>query len=519
MSASTQSDSDYQHESEAGQNVPDGQGVDRDSDGVINQDDDTLPRSTSLLRSTSSNDNVYQVPFDLAGSKLDINLAQNTNPHGDEQSYHTRPNRWYGADSTWLSWTEDDRLVAQSLDRVRSQDLSIHLYNAYALNAGVSSSRQSRRTRSKGKAPIRPDQTSQDDLPRFLNAPQGWTAWPLPPERVPRGPLLPQPSHGGVYRSEDDYRLSAPLEECIIATTMRIARQRWNARSSLPEFPTKRNWGIKVEDEVADNSVDADLHQASDDEDSPAESDLVETVAVGPGSSASESADEQMFTSQVYDLGLDMDEDEGKYDKDLTGVVESSVDQRPVPIVDDEKAKAILLPGARHILSKIDDLLMGLHQARHVYAAVPLRRKLGVPDDEANSAEEHFETKASSEVYPRRGRKRKRGRFVSVATNVSATSRSTDSGDGKERKDRWRRLQPRGWSDVVGMAALTGWNPAVIERASQRCANLFGQNMLFRTFHEGDRTKNQDSYFTEFEALDNDEDEDEDDNNDNLSTL
>ncbi|RMZ80587.1 hypothetical protein DV738_g2713, partial [Chaetothyriales sp. CBS 135597] len=512
MSASTQSGSDYQPDSEADEKLPDGQGVGYNSDDLINRDDGFKLRSTSLLPSPGPDNDIYRPPFDWAESKSDIDSAQDSDYSGGEETRYTRPNRWYGADSTWLSWTEDDRLVAQSLDRVRSQDLSIHLYNAYALNADANLSQRSRRAHSKGKTPIRPNQTVQDNHSRVLSPPPGWTAWPLPPEQVPREPLLPQNSRDSLHRSQDDYRLSAPLEECIIATTTRIARRRWNARTSLPEFSTKRNWGIKAEEAaVVDPSVDADIPQANDDGDSTAESDLREIGVSGPGSSESESADEPMFTSQAYDLALDLDE-EVKDDKDLTGEVNSSGDQRPVPIADDEKARALLLPGTRHILSKIDDLLMGLHQARQTYATVPLRRKLPLRLQEADLSEDPASIEASSDANHGRGRKRKRReQSVSIATNVSARSRSSDSGSGKERKDRWRTLQPRGWSDVVGMAALTGWNPAVIERASQRCASLFGQNMLFRTFHEGDRSKNQDSYFSEFKAMDSDGDEDDKD--------
>jgi len=44
-----------------------------------------------------------------------------------------RPNRWQGAPSTWQSLTEAERGLAASLDKIRNQDLSVHLFNAYAL--------------------------------------------------------------------------------------------------------------------------------------------------------------------------------------------------------------------------------------------------------------------------------------------------------------------------------------------------------------------------------------------------
>lgn len=46
------------------------------------------------------------------------------------------------------------------------------------------------------------------------------------------------------------------------------------------------------------------------------------------------------------------------------------------------------------------------------------------------------------------------------------------------------RLNLRDWSDVMGAAALAGFSPKVIARATQRCANLFGQGMEMHTINE-----------------------------------
>ncbi|KAK3675264.1 hypothetical protein LTR78_004774 [Recurvomyces mirabilis] len=45
-------------------------------------------------------------------------------------------------------------------------------------------------------------------------------------------------------------------------------------------------------------------------------------------------------------------------------------------------------------------------------------------------------------------------------------------------------LGQRDWSDVLSMAALTGWDLAVIDRAAKRCADLFGETMAFRVMPE-----------------------------------
>jgi len=38
----------------------------------------------------------------------------------------------------------------------------------------------------------------------------------------------------------------------------------------------------------------------------------------------------------------------------------------------------------------------------------------------------------------------------------------------------------RDWSDVLGVAAMQGWDRAVVDAAAGRCAALFGEGMDFR---------------------------------------
>lgn len=46
------------------------------------------------------------------------------------------------------------------------------------------------------------------------------------------------------------------------------------------------------------------------------------------------------------------------------------------------------------------------------------------------------------------------------------------------------RFEPRDWSDVMGAAALAGFPPSVVARATQRCADLFGQGMEMHRIDE-----------------------------------
>ena len=56
------------------------------------------------------------------------------NSIASEELHETRPNRWSGPPTTWRRYTRPERNTFQSLETTRSQDLSIHLYNSFALS-------------------------------------------------------------------------------------------------------------------------------------------------------------------------------------------------------------------------------------------------------------------------------------------------------------------------------------------------------------------------------------------------
>ncbi len=70
----------------------------------------------------------------LQGEEVEWDLdTDDVQSRDSDELYESRPNRWRGAGTAWLKMTEQDRLEAAALDQMRNQDLSIHLYNAYAL--------------------------------------------------------------------------------------------------------------------------------------------------------------------------------------------------------------------------------------------------------------------------------------------------------------------------------------------------------------------------------------------------
>jgi hypothetical protein len=385
------------------------------------------------------------------------NIVDPVDPFAAEESYYTRPNRYYGPASTWRSWTKADRDVAESLELDRAQDLSIHLYNAHALRLQAQRSRESSsRKRRRGTSETDGD---EDDI---FGVPKVWTAWPMPPQEVPRNYL--DIATAGTRPSKE-------LEECLISTTTKAARERWNGREWQKEDNLKQQALTEERDQQGEGAAKMTDH--------------------------AEAPEMQIFGSQPFannESSLENSDDAST--DDIYGIDPAA---KPIPVADHEKARSLLLPSTRHVINKLDHLLMALHRARQAYAQPVLS-----DDDTIASSATDGEPQSSSSSKKRRRRSRAQ-RASSVSTIDTETSvRTSSSGRRKgvwkegsvPRNRKFKGLGLRDWSDVLGMAALTGWNEDVVARASKRCAELFGENMLFRRLHEAEHGEEK-SFFTE----------------------
>ncbi|OAL24721.1 hypothetical protein AYO22_05510 [Fonsecaea multimorphosa] len=433
-------------------------------------------------------------PIALRHTVPDV-ISDNPFAQGEgSKTYFTRPNRYFGPASTWYSWTKTERTVALSLDRVRSQDLSIHLINAFGVKRKLQQQqggREAKKRSKKGKERASSVLSTDDEasLRRRSGGRNGltksWTAWPMPPDQVPREELLPRmEGDGEYYRMKPESKPSADLEEWLIATATKIARDQWNARRWEDKDPTPAGaaqTGMKV-DHHRDAEEDNMAAEVPEDED---QEEVGEAAESPPSPAGAE--EEPVFYSQPFSFYEDNAEQEasgsgkeGTSDTDTS----DSMERRPVPLVDDEKARGYFLPSARHILSKVDDLLLGLHKARYAYAAKPQskrRRATHSHTPEDDTSGDFTRGRSGSRPPPVR---QSRARSSSAFTDVSSAS-IISAGSGA-RSRRVENLGLRNWSDVIGMAGLTGWDPSVVERASRRCGELFRGNMLFRTFYEGE---------------------------------
>ncbi|KAK3299926.1 uncharacterized protein B0H64DRAFT_379449 [Chaetomium fimeti] len=216
----------------------------------------------------------------------------------------------------------------------------------------------------------------------------------------------------------------------------------------------------------------------------------------------------------------------------------------PVVSADDERSYALLRPATRRIMSQFDDALMILHNQRMAglgnmsessasdedetdaegwqekASQVPPKsrkggrpRKVHVPREGETEQEmlirlarenrkkiPTFSSGAESGGEAGRGRSRSnslgRGqRSVSVASRATsrassrpARSRSSSASLEANREKLLARWGLRNWRDVLGAAALAGFSPTVIARATQRCSTLFGEGMTIHTLQERSAT-------------------------------
>jgi hypothetical protein len=222
----------------------------------------------------------------------------------------------------------------------------------------------------------------------------------------------------------------------------------------------------------------------------------------------------------------------------------------PVLSADDDRSYALLRPAARRIMAKLDDTLMILHNQR--MAGLGHMSESSASDEETDAEVSERPSQAPSQVpsrapsksppapkyrggrpkkvhVPRKGeteqemlirvaregkrkiptfpstasgddRSRSRSRSISrsrrsVSVSSRASSRSTRSGSSLSSETNREKLLARwglrNWRDVLGAAALAGFPPAVIARATQRCATLFREEMTIHTLHEQPATSDK----------------------------
>ncbi|KAI1262801.1 RNA polymerase I-specific transcription initiation factor-domain-containing protein [Xylariaceae sp. FL1019] len=268
-------------------------------------------------------------------------------PSSDSDGYddvdERRPNRWKGPPSTWQQLNSAEIETITALDEIRNRDLSVHLYNAFALKRrhGTTSLQAA-----EGPTPSRDinaetGQLVKDDkwAPSKL-----WVAWPMSAHTVPRPEFM-----GRADEADEPFTLrmgrqdgpSADLEEAISAATLRYAKETFEARPD------------------AQPTVDSvEPRPASEDENEDEEDMDMESAPRGRSKSVK---DENTSDAEMMDV-----DDANHATSSRVLLPESWL--KPVVSTDDELSYTILRPTTRQILGKVDRMLRILHNTQESIA-------------------------------------------------------------------------------------------------------------------------------------------------------
>lgn len=201
-----------------------------DDDSETESDSDSLRDDDLINAGSQNNDLIPKIE-----SKEDLGSAPELPTDADAQDESTseeeeRENRFIGPASTWRSYTESERGLAASLDQLRANDLSVHLYNAHAIKARARNAEDVR------TYPTVPKKRRLSDVDQHGEATwqpdSSWTAWPIRPEDVPRkqerfgvpvSPILDSTTHRKAVPWERGADLEAEVQAVMLGKAIDYA--------------------------------------------------------------------------------------------------------------------------------------------------------------------------------------------------------------------------------------------------------------------------------------------------------
>jgi hypothetical protein len=428
----------------------------------------------------------------------------------EEEEEPTRPNRFVGQPRTWQSYTDADRQIAESLNQIQDTDLAAHLYNAHALKrrlrrpaediAGLKNWHNRDNWLTSGNDLQYTDASGL--VQTELVPAKEWTAWPLPPARL--AGLDGTLRHGLGDSRADEWMIGGAntggageeLREELLAVFLRLAKERWNSREADPE------------------DADAEDHAT--------------TSRSRSRSKSAKSIETNRSASRTDVEMLEEDTEEAKNEEQHTA---KKCGRKPqvetyaasVVLADDARAQRLLAPSIQSMMSKLDDLVLAVRRTRmnHFGRGGPgdssqseftsgvessrpgSRASSRAPSKSASRPPSRAKSVQASRPAKQRKKAAKGRTKLSDGETASATPSDSESSEDTSRQRKRRRSQSAtsdssastthnsagreglmDWSEVLGIAAVKGWDEGAIARTAQRCASLFDESMSFIPFHE-----------------------------------
>jgi len=461
--------------------------------------------------------------------------SDNSSYSSSSSAPQTRPNRWQGPASTWQSLTEQERGLAVSLNLLRNQDLGIHLYNSFALK----------------KRAQKVDLESGKDADAGVNyewgewkPPKSWTAWPLKPGRVPRaGERIGPDDPDEIYtiKIDEPVRPSRELEDIMVGLTLKHAKERFESRE------------VWVKEEVETQNIDEELivgnpaviQQQKDawgfdtdlENSEPAvkgDPGAPRSISFRPVVSADDERSRKLLRPSIRHTLSKVDEvlealhHARKTCHDYVYHSDANSEDGTEEMAHSRGRRGVsrdLRSASRSARSISRASSAGSARARgrpRKFANLTSRPKVanGSPPREARphrsksthrgrplKSYEPLENETQEEFMVRIARLQKKHLPAYAQPRTPEPPSSPIEKPPKRQiakratsedliKYRRRKLELRDWSEVLGAAAVVGFSPNVIARATQRCANLFGESMVMRNMPETSHGKKSSTFNT-----------------------
>jgi hypothetical protein len=429
----------------------------------------------------------------------------------DDDEEPARPNRFSGQPQTWQSYTEADRQIAESLGQIQDTDLVAHLYNAHALKR-----RLRRRTEdtvhfknwhSKDNWLKTGEDLEYTDAAGYVQTAvvpsKEWTAWPLPPE--PEEEMSGGHVNEWTVRGANTEDVGDELREELQAVFLWLAKDRWNSRETA--------------------SPKSDVGDYTTASRSRSRSRSMNPANLGATSRAEARADD------VDDAQDGSDDNEGDHATGRKRGRKPRIEalNEPTLLADDARAQRLLQPTIQSMMGKLDELALAIRRTRvnhfgHGGSADSSMSEYtsgaessGPASRSASRARSKSVTSRGSSIRPpSRAKRTQDDRTVRQSTKAARDGRQPIDSDvtsgeasdwemsgnmARERKRRRSSTSVSGsdastdeepmlreglidWSEVLGLAAVQGWDAGAVARTAQRCATLFGEGMSFMPFQE-----------------------------------
>ncbi|CAO2657620.1 Nn.00g037460.m01.CDS01 [Neocucurbitaria sp. VM-36] len=482
------------------------------------------PQSAQDAQTTS-----YTLDPDI---RLDSASQSGSDLEESDEDLRTRSNRFTGHPQTWKGYTVADRQIALSLEQVEQANLAAHLYNAHALKRRVRrpaqetaglENWQSRDTWLKTGDDLQYTDVS-GEMQKELVPSKDWTAWPLPPAKIPApGEKATDRAGEGLHgewmiggRNTPD--AGQEVREEMLAMFLRLAKETWEERASEDDSQRGRDRTtisrsrsrsksvISTKSRRSSSRKDVEMEEGDDFEKSNEDSQQDDEEPSGPGEGRKRGRKSQ---NEVF--------------------------AKPIITADDARAQRLLKPTINSMLSKLDDLALAVRRSRLNHfgrgessdrssmseftsgvdsgglssdsstrsksRSAPARKASGRPSSRATSVHTGSKAKkgksvtrnqkgfldsdiasndaSDSDASKNTLHKRKRPRSVSSTSGSSVSTNRDWSG----------RVGLLDWSEILGLAAVRGWDERAVARTAQRCAALFGESMSFMPFEESHASK------------------------------